>query len=76
MDYEYDDAKVPHISYELAEHLKQAFSADMQIAQGLLSDPKVTRSESYLLGFLAGLGYSQHYIDVMIANQQAIADDE
>lgn len=66
---------VPHISAQLAEHLKAELSADSQIAQGLLSDPAVTRSESYLLGFLAGLGYGRQVINVMVANQDAYADE-
>lgn len=66
---------VPHISSQLAEYLKSELSADSQIAQGLLSDPAVTRSESYLLGFLAGLGYGRQVLDVMIANQAAYAEE-
>lgn len=62
---------VPHISAELAAHLKNEFSADKQIQEGLLSDPNVVRSESYLLGYLAGLGYSQQIIEVMVANQDS-----
>lgn len=66
---------VPHISAQLAEYLKAELSADSQIAQGLLSDPAVTRSESYLLGFLAGLGYGRQVLDVMVANQAAYAEE-
>lgn len=66
---------VPHISAQLADHLKDELSADRQIVQGLLSDPEVKRSESYLLGFLAGLGYGRQVIDVMIANQEAYAEE-
>lgn len=69
------DYDVPHISTQLADHLKGEFSADRQIALGLLSDPEVKRSEGYLLGFLAGLGYSRQVIDVMIANQQGVSDE-
>ena len=69
------DYDVPHISTQLADHLKDEFSADRQIALGLLSDPEVQRSESYLLGFLAGLGYARQVIDVMIANQQGVSDE-
>lgn len=60
---------VPHISAELAEYLKETFSADKQIQEGLLSDTGVVRSESYLLGFLAGLGYAQSIITTMVTNQ-------
>ncbi len=66
---------VPHISQQCAEYLKSLFSADTQIAQGLLSDPNVVRSESYLLGFLAGLGYAQQQLTVMIDNQNSSAEE-
>lgn len=66
---------VPHISAQLAEYLKDQLSADKQIAQGLLSDPEVKRSEGYLLGFLAGLGYGRQILDVTIANQEAFAEE-
>lgn len=66
---------VPHMSAQLAEYLKGQFSPDAQIAQGLLSDPQVTRSESYLLGFLGGLGYAQQVVSVTIENQQAFAEE-
>lgn len=62
---------VPHISNELAEYLKEEFSADKQLASGLLSDPNVTRSEPYLLGFLAGLGLARRIIECMIINQDS-----
>lgn len=71
-----DDILVPHISKELAEHLKNEFSADRQIASGILSDTNVVRSESYLLGFLAGLGYSRQVIDAMVANQEAKFEED
>lgn len=71
-----DDVQVPHISKLLAEHLKAEFSADKQIAGGLLSDPEVVRSEGYLLGFLAGLGYSRQVIDAMIMNQEAKFEED
>lgn len=67
---------VPHISQQLADYLKEIFSADAQIAGGLLSDKGVIRSEGYLLGFLAGLGFSRGVIDAMIANQEAIAEEQ
>ncbi|MGL5583273.1 MAG: hypothetical protein ACRDCE_20295 [Cetobacterium sp.] len=70
-----DVYNVPHISQQLADHLKDEFSADRQIADGLLSDPKVVRSEAFMLGYLAGLGFARQVIDVMIANQQAIAEE-
>lgn len=66
---------VPHIGAQLAEYLKGELSADRQIAQGLLSDPEVKRTEGYLLGFLAGLGYGRQVIDVMLDNQQALAEE-
>jgi len=66
---------VPHISLQLAEFLKEEFSADRQIAGGLLSDSNVIRSESYLLGFLAGLGLARQSIDVMLINQAAKAEE-
>lgn len=66
---------VPHISKQLADYLKEQLSADAQIAQGLLSDPAVTRSEGYLLGFLAGLGYGRQVLDVTIANQESFAEE-
>ncbi|MGL5643169.1 MAG: phage protein [Metamycoplasmataceae bacterium] len=66
---------VPHISAQLAEYLKAEFSADAQIAQGFLRDDGVKRSEGYLLGFLAGLGYGRQVIDVMVDNQQAFAEE-
>lgn len=70
-----DTLNVPHISAQLAEYLKDQFSADAQIAQGLLSDPAVTRSEGYLLGFLAGLGYAQQIVQVTLDNQAAFAEE-
>ncbi|UNI71908.1 hypothetical protein [Aeromonas phage vB_ AhaP_PT2] len=66
-DYE----KVPTISKELTEYLAAEFSADAHIARGLLKDPNVVRSESYLLGFLAGLQYAQQTVRVLLANQDA-----
>lgn len=66
---------VPHMSAQLAEYLKEQFSTDSQIAQGLLSDPQVVRSESYLLGFLAGLGFARQVVTVTIDNQQAFAEE-
>lgn len=66
---------VPHISKQLAEYLKGELSADRQIAQGFLRDEGVTRSEGFLLGFLAGLGYGRQVIDVMIDNQEAMAEE-
>lgn len=66
-DYE----KVPTISKELTEYLSKEFSADTQIARGLLSDTKVIRSESFLLGFLAGLQYAQQTVQIMLENQNA-----
>lgn len=66
---------VPHISAQLAEYLKAELSADAQIAQGFLSDDGVKRSEGFMLGFLAGLGYGRQVIDVMIDNQQAFAEE-
>ncbi|UAT28088.1 hypothetical protein [Aeromonas phage PZL-Ah8] len=66
-DYE----KVPTISKELTEYLAAEFSADVHIARGLLKDPNVIRSESYLLGFLAGLQYAQQTVRVLLANQDA-----
>lgn len=63
------DMNIPHISNELAEYLASVFSADKQLSEGLLADPNVVRSESYLLGFLAGLGYSQSVIRTMLDNQ-------
>jgi hypothetical protein len=66
---------VPHLGKHTAEYIKSQLSADTQIANGLLSDPNVTRSESYLLGFLAGMGYSRQVIDVMIANQDSAAEE-
>lgn len=71
-----DDILVPHISKELAEHLKNEFSTDRQIASGLLSDPNVVRSEGYLLGFLGGLGYARQVIEAMIANQEAKFEED
>ena len=71
-----DDIQIPHISQQLAEHLKGEFSADKQISEGLLSDPAVVRSEGYLLGFLAGLGYSRQVIDSMIMNQEAKFEED
>ncbi len=64
------DYTVPYLSNQLAEHLISEFSADKQLLDGLLSDPSVVRSEAYLLGFLAGLGYSQSVIKTIIANQE------
>jgi len=66
---------VPHISQQLADFLKEEFSADRQIAGGLLSDPHVVRSESYLLGFLAGLALARQSIDVLLVNQAAKAEE-
>lgn len=66
-DYE----KVPTISKELTEYLAAEFSADVHIARGLLKDHNVIRSESYLLGFLAGLQYAQQTVRVLLANQDA-----
>lgn len=66
---------VPHLSKQAAEYIKSQLSADTQIAQGLLSDPAVTRSESYLLGFLAGLGFGRQVMDVMINNQESAAEE-
>lgn len=67
------DYDVPHISTQLADHLKGEFSADRQIALGLLSDTSVVRTEGYLLGFLAGLGYARQVVDVMIDNQEGVS---
>lgn len=70
-----DTLDVPHISAQLAEYLKGQFSADVQISQGLLSDPSVSRSEGYLLGFLAGLGYARQIVKVTVDNQEAFAEE-
>ncbi|MGL5189988.1 MAG: hypothetical protein ACRC7S_10120 [Cetobacterium sp.] len=64
------DYNVPFIHPVLADHLKAELSADRQIAMGFLRDASVVRSEGYLLGFLAGLGYGRQIIDVMLANQE------
>lgn len=72
---DHDTLNVPHIGAQLAEYLKGQFSADAQIAQGLLSDTDVTRSEGYLLGFLAGLAYAQQIVRVMVDNQEAFAEE-
>ncbi|MGL5566928.1 MAG: hypothetical protein ACRDC4_14480 [Plesiomonas sp.] len=64
------DYNVPFIHPVLADHLKAELSADRQIAMGFLRDDAVVRSEGYLLGFLAGLGYGRQVIDVMLANQE------
>ncbi len=61
--------QAPTISKRLAIYLKDKYSADAQISQGLLSDPNVKVSEGFLLGFLAGLGYARQQIDIMIDNQ-------
>lgn len=75
--FELDDyEKIPTISKELTEYLAEEFSADVHIARGLLKDPNVVRSESYLLGFLAGLQYAQQTVRVMLANQDAKFLDE
>ena len=63
------EPQAPIISKRLAEYLKNRYSADTQISQGLLSDPNVIRSEGFLLGFLAGLGFARQQIDIMIDNQ-------
>lgn len=63
------EPQAPIISKRLAEYLKNRYSADTQISQGLLSDPNVVRSEGFLLGFLAGLGFARQQIDIMIDNQ-------
>lgn len=63
------DVQIPLISKRLAIYLKTKFSADVQISQGLLSDPNVKASEGFLLGFLAGLGFASQQIDIMIDNQ-------
>lgn len=63
------EPQAPVISKRLAEYLKNRYSADTQISQGLLSDPNVVRSEGFLLGFLAGLGFARQQIDIMIDNQ-------
>lgn len=65
-----DDYNVPFIHPVLADYLKEQLSADQQIAMGFLRDESVIRSEGYLLGFLAGLGYGRQVIDVMLANQE------
>lgn len=70
-----DNLKVPVISKELAAYLLNQFSADVQIAGGLLNDPNVVRSEGYLLGFLAGLGYSSEVIRSMVFNQEGRVSD-
>lgn len=73
---EVDDVyDVPHISAQLAEYLKNELSADRQIAMGFLRDDSTVRTEGYLLGFLAGLGYGRQVVDVMIQNQQAFAEE-
>ncbi|UTQ78166.1 protein of unknown function (DUF2717) [Aeromonas phage JELG-KS1] len=72
IDPDYD---VPHISKQLADYLKEELSADRQITLGFLRDDGIKRSEGYLLGFLAGLGYGRQVIDVMIANQEAAAEE-
>jgi len=64
------DYTVPHLSAPLAEYLLEQFSSDNQIADGLLSDPNVVRSEAYLLGFLGGLGFAQSVIRTIITNQE------
>ncbi len=75
--FELDDyEKVPTISKELTDYLAAEFSADVHIARGLLKDPNVVRSESYLLGFLAGLQYAQQTVKVLLANQDAKFLDE
>lgn len=66
---------VPHVSKQAAEYIKEQLSGDRQVAGGLLSDPAVVRSESYLLGFLAGLGYGRQVLDIMIQNQEAAAEE-
>lgn len=71
-----DLPKVPHISRELAEHLKEVFSADRQINEGLLRDPNVVRSESYLLGFLAGLAYCASHVQYMVDEQDGKFNDD
>lgn len=63
------EPQAPIISKRLAIYLKDQYSADNQIAQGLLSDTNVIRSEGFLLGFLAGLGYARQVIDIMLDNQ-------
>lgn len=69
------DYTVPHIDAILADYLKEQFSADKQLEEGLLADPNVVRSEQFLLGFLGGLGYSRNVIDVMLRNQVGIQED-
>lgn len=66
--------KVPHLSMELAEYLKDSFSIDKQMKEGLLRDTGV-RTESYMLGFIAGLAHSQNVIDCMLTNQEGAYDD-
>lgn len=66
---------IPHISKQCAEYLKDELSTDRQIAGGLLSDSSVVRSEAYLLGFLAGLGYSRQVLDTMVENQDSMAEE-
>ena len=70
-----DEYKVPLLTIELAEYLKEQFSADRQISLGLLSDPAVVRSEGYLLGFLAGLGYSRQVLDSILDSQAAVSEE-
>lgn len=69
------DYEVPFIHPVLADYLKGELSADRQIAMGFLRDDSVVRSESYLLGFLAGLGYGRQVIDVMLDNQQGTPEE-
>ena len=69
------DLNVPFLSQQLADHLLFEFSADKQIDEGLLSDPEVVRSEAYLLGFLAGLGYSRSVLTTILRNQEGISMD-
>lgn len=71
-----ENMNVPVISNELVEYLLEEFSADTQIARGLLSDDSVVRSEQFLLGFLAGLGYARQFVDVMRKNQDGKFSDE